>query len=602
MQELAQFGQPDGVSITFANGTYSVLLAASNPGLSLSGGLHLLVVSGAGLSVGGSGLSLSPFVASGASHAPGGVPDPGAVAGTTKFLREDSTWQLPPTGVTSVGLSMPAMFAVSGSPVTSAGTLTVNLVNQNQHFVFAAPANALGVPSFRALVPGDYPVFVASGASHAAGAVPDPGSTAGTSKFLREDATWQLPPVTSVNGLTGAVSVGTVTSVALGAPGMFTVSGSPVTASGTLTLALANQNANLVFAGPASGAAAAPTFRSLVAADLPALYALRNRVINGNFDFWQRGTSFNFPANVGYYADRWHNQGIGGGAPTGTISRIALNPGDLGTTTPATYALQWNQTAVASSGNPTIEQRIENSLTLGGQAFTLSFWGKCSSGTVSVQPLLRQIFQVSGIVDTFLAAQTFTTTWQRFTISGSLPSVVGKSVGAGDYLGLQFLMPNGATFTVQFAQVQLEPGSVATDFEYRPPTLELLLCQRYYERSYSLTQANGTNGVLGPAICPNTISSLAASTAGNVGEGTFLGFVVEKRATPTIVLYAFDGTINGCHCENPGAGTAAERNGATAGPVNAKGALQYVTFDATGAFAISKQAILFAHWTAEAEL
>jgi hypothetical protein len=64
---------------------------------------------------------------------------------------------------------------------------------------------------------------------------------------------------------------GTVTSVGLALPNIFTVSGSPVTGSGTLTGTLANQNANLVFAGPNTGAAAAPTFRSLVAADIPAL-------------------------------------------------------------------------------------------------------------------------------------------------------------------------------------------------------------------------------------------------------------------------------------------------------------------------------------------
>jgi hypothetical protein len=38
------------------------------------------------------------FLASGASHASGGVPDPGASAGTTKYLREDSSWQVPPSG------------------------------------------------------------------------------------------------------------------------------------------------------------------------------------------------------------------------------------------------------------------------------------------------------------------------------------------------------------------------------------------------------------------------------------------------------------------------------------------------------------------------
>jgi hypothetical protein len=63
---------------------------------------------------------------------------------------------------------------------------------------------------------------------------------------------------------------GTVTSVGLSAPAQFSVSGSPVTGSGNLTLTWANQNANYVFAGPASGAAAAPTFRALAYADLPA--------------------------------------------------------------------------------------------------------------------------------------------------------------------------------------------------------------------------------------------------------------------------------------------------------------------------------------------
>jgi hypothetical protein len=60
---------------------------------------------------------------------------------------------------------------------------------------------------------------------------------------------------------------GTVTSVALTAPAILSVAGSPVTGSGTLALTLATQTANLVWAGPTSGGAAAPTFRSLVIAD-----------------------------------------------------------------------------------------------------------------------------------------------------------------------------------------------------------------------------------------------------------------------------------------------------------------------------------------------
>ena len=77
------------------------------------------------------------------------------------------------------------------------------------------------------------------------------------------DTTWA-----SVGGGGGS---GTVTSVGLAGPSIFSVSGSPVTTAGTLTLALASQNVNRVFAGPASGGAATPTFRALAAGDIPAI-------------------------------------------------------------------------------------------------------------------------------------------------------------------------------------------------------------------------------------------------------------------------------------------------------------------------------------------
>lgn len=62
---------------------------------------------------------------------------------------------------------------------------------------------------------------------------------------------------------------GTVTSVGLSLPGIFSVSGSPVVNTGTLTATLAVQSANLIWAGPTTGVASTPTFRALVGADLP---------------------------------------------------------------------------------------------------------------------------------------------------------------------------------------------------------------------------------------------------------------------------------------------------------------------------------------------
>lgn len=76
---------------------------------------------------------------------------------------------------------------------------------------------------------------------------------------------WVTAKVSTLGG-------GTVTSVALSLPNIFTVSGSPVTSTGTLTATLASQTANTVWAAP-NGAAGSPTFRALVAADIPTLTA-----------------------------------------------------------------------------------------------------------------------------------------------------------------------------------------------------------------------------------------------------------------------------------------------------------------------------------------
>lgn len=60
-----------------------------------------------------------------------------------------------------------------------------------------------------------------------------------------------------------------VTSVGLSLPSIFTVSNSPVTSSGTLTATLATQAENLVLVGPINAPAATPTFRLLEDEDIP---------------------------------------------------------------------------------------------------------------------------------------------------------------------------------------------------------------------------------------------------------------------------------------------------------------------------------------------
>jgi len=86
----------------------------------------------------------------------------------TNFQGYDGvTWKnLDATGgsgtVTSVDMSLPNIFSVTGSPVTTAGTLTAALASQNGNLVFASPNGSNGTPTFRALVPADIPDLNAS--------------------------------------------------------------------------------------------------------------------------------------------------------------------------------------------------------------------------------------------------------------------------------------------------------------------------------------------------------------------------------------------------------------------------------------------------------
>jgi hypothetical protein len=95
------------------------------------------------------------------------------------------------------------------------------------------------------------------------------GSTNIGRTFLCDSPAGGTIDVDPVNWLVFSSGLGTVTSVGLTMPGPFTVAGSPVTTSGTFSVTLNTQLANSVFAGPVGGGAAAPTFRTLSASDIP---------------------------------------------------------------------------------------------------------------------------------------------------------------------------------------------------------------------------------------------------------------------------------------------------------------------------------------------
>jgi hypothetical protein len=105
---------------------------------------------------------------------------------------------------------------------------------------------------------------------------------------------------------------GTVISVALSLPSIITVSGSPVTSTGTLTGTLATQAKNLVWAGPTTGANAAPTFRSLISADTagyistvrtaytPALGGSPTNVLLNSAFYWRVGPNIHIEGQLNF--------------------------------------------------------------------------------------------------------------------------------------------------------------------------------------------------------------------------------------------------------------------------------------------------------------
>jgi hypothetical protein len=120
--------------------------------------------------------SVPALGASGPSHQAGVAPDPGSTAGTTRYLREDATWATPAGGGGTVPTGTGFTHITSGSQDSAARA--VNLAGADVSGTLpAANVQALG----------------ASGGGHQAGVAPDPGGTSGTSRFLREDATWATP-------------------------------------------------------------------------------------------------------------------------------------------------------------------------------------------------------------------------------------------------------------------------------------------------------------------------------------------------------------------------------------------------------------------------
>jgi hypothetical protein len=260
----------------------------------------------------------------------------------------------------------------------------------------------------------------------------------------------------------------------------------------------------------------------------------KNGCINGGQDIWQRGTSIATGTSNVYTSDRW--QAGRSGATALTVSRQATSD------TTNLPSLQYCARVQRDSGNTQTDlvkfyQSWENvnSTPYVGKAVTFSFYARRGANFSATSNYLEAyLLSGTGTNENMFsgftgqatvggsATNALTTTWQRFTFTGTVSS-------SATQLGIRFYYaPTGTASTNDYFEVtgvQVELGSVATTFSRAGGTIqgELAACQRYYWRTSS------TN-----AYSPHGQGGFVNSVAVNI----YLVHPVPMRVSPTSLDYS----------------------------------------------------------------
>ncbi len=277
----------------------------------------------------------------------------------------------------------------------------------------------------------------------------------------------------------------------------------------------------------------------LMKRDAGELGGFRNKIINGDFEFWQRGgTGF---ASAGYCADRWYWRPSTGGS--GTVSKSDFGLGGITEIPGAPRFFASINQSVAGTQDCYVEQRIEGVETLAGQEATVTAYVKPDAAT-DIAIGLVQSFGTGGapsgqVYTEILPAASYPSgTWTKIQVKFTLPSVAGKNLGTdgNDYVAVRFAFDPTAVFAVRMTHVSFVRGDATAQddpFEARHKQQELALCQRYYCKSYEIDTAPGT--------LTSIASLMRRNAAGANVQGTFCfvqRFPVAMRTLPTLIAYS----------------------------------------------------------------
>lgn len=261
----------------------------------------------------------------------------------------------------------------------------------------------------------------------------------------------------------------------------------------------------IVAADLASGAVTQPKLASGVLenymANAGATYMFRNKLINGDFRIWQRGTTTT--PGSGPSADMFKFE------PRNGTTIYSDRSTDVPSGQNFTYSMRTYATQATDDGF-----HIRTGVELPaagvygefqpGTTWTLSFWMKSAYTGRTINPIIQLANTMVGgshqsqFAYSTQGVQTLTTSWQKYVFNFTMPTWVAESGSLSNVVCLSIRLLQGIDNTPQdtyLTGIQLEPGSVATPFEQRPLQVELALCQRYYIRlntgQTTLTQGFG---------------------------------------------------------------------------------------------------------------
>jgi hypothetical protein len=210
----------------------------------------------------------------------------------------------------------------------------------------------------------------------------------------------------------------------------------------------------------------------------------RNRIRNGLFQVWQRGTSFSIAAGVQTpVADGWlaYVSNVGSGT---TVSRITAPAGFR-----AAQAMSLQGSSIPAGSGISFRQRFEGEWfkDMAGDAAVLSFdvAASTSAGTLTGWIVVNTNTGVdNGTYSTaVVTGRTFTIPGGGGRVSVNLTGAETASFALGGSISIQFQQWTATgNVSISLGSVQLEKGTIANPLEFRPLTIERLLCQRYLQR------------------------------------------------------------------------------------------------------------------------